>query len=308
MTNPDGASFEGSFKQGKRQGLGLLLNPSRSLKYEGNFEDDSYSGEGWLETSSFIYKGQFKFGEFNGQGNLTQKNGIEYEGEWKMGKRSGSGVAKFFDGSSFVGLFENDQPEGQGKLTLPDRKTSLEGVWLSAAGASQQQQQSQQINQNSGAKTLRVIGTVRIQCPEFEYNGDLLEGRISGRGIMKLKNGDVYAGEFLNDQFHGRGQLVNADGTMVTGIFREGKFVEGMGEFGKTPKQAEFGWKHGVLIALGLVSIVGAGLSLQSYYAKETYYSNLKKMKAAGKDTTNLPPPPTFLSTVFDLFRSTTKK
>jgi hypothetical protein len=62
-TYPDGATYEGEWKDGKRHGQGIWIRPD-GMRYEGSWKDDKP----------------------NGQGTLTSPKGEKRIGEWKDGK------------------------------------------------------------------------------------------------------------------------------------------------------------------------------------------------------------------------------
>ena len=70
--------------------------------------------------NKFKYVGQWKDGDFHGQGTWTYESGEEYVGEWKFGSRNGQGTEIFPDGYKYVGEFKNDKRNGQGTETYPD--------------------------------------------------------------------------------------------------------------------------------------------------------------------------------------------
>jgi hypothetical protein len=45
-----------------------------------------------------------------------------------------------------------------------------------------------------------------------------------GKGELRWLNGDVYKGDFLNDNLHGRGEFKWADGRHYIGAWRFNKF------------------------------------------------------------------------------------
>jgi hypothetical protein len=56
-------------------------------RYEGEFKDGKPNGQGvktWSDGAR--YEGEHKDGEPNGQGVKTWSDGVRYEGEWKDGK------------------------------------------------------------------------------------------------------------------------------------------------------------------------------------------------------------------------------
>ena len=53
--------------------------------------------------------------------------------------------------------------------------------------------------------------------------GSVIEGQLTGDGIMFFHNGDKYDGQWLEGQFHGRGSLVYSNGDTFKGFFKQGK-------------------------------------------------------------------------------------
>lgn len=51
-----------------------------------------------------------------------------------------------------------------------------------------------------------------------------------GYGVLTLKSGDVYQGQFVSSDMTGFGVMISADGSKYTGEFKGGKF-EGLGMF-----------------------------------------------------------------------------
>ena len=54
-----------------------------------------------------------------------------------------------------------------------------------------------------------------------EWSG---EGKRQGLGVLKLKDGAVYSGQFENGFFHGSGVIKFTDGSSYEGSFELGKF------------------------------------------------------------------------------------
>ena len=56
------------------------------------------------------------------------------------------------------------------------------------------------------------------------YEGNFVDGRREGVGLMRFKNGDVYEGEFLNNLMHGEGSYTYAKSNDIySGSFYAGK-------------------------------------------------------------------------------------
>ena len=60
---------------------------SGKLKYEGQFQDGKYHGEGKLydESDKLRYQGQFQDGNYHGEGKLYDDEGVFYEGTFQYG-------------------------------------------------------------------------------------------------------------------------------------------------------------------------------------------------------------------------------
>ena len=70
----------------KRNGEGIEYYDNGKIKYEGNFVNDKYEGEGkFYETNGEIYIGQFKKGEKHGNGCIIKDGYIIFEGQFNNG-------------------------------------------------------------------------------------------------------------------------------------------------------------------------------------------------------------------------------
>lgn len=78
--------FSGSYKDGKRNGIGKLIFSNGDI-YDGKWKDD----------------------QRHGVGKQTYKNGTVYDGKWKNDKRHGPGKQIFPDNRVFVGEWVDDE-------------------------------------------------------------------------------------------------------------------------------------------------------------------------------------------------------
>ena len=70
----------------KRNGGGIEYYSNGKIKYEGNFANDEYEGEGmFYEADGRIYIGQFKKGEKHGKGCIIKNGYIIFEGQFDNG-------------------------------------------------------------------------------------------------------------------------------------------------------------------------------------------------------------------------------
>ena len=59
-----------------------------------------------------------------------------------------------------------------------------------------------------------------------KYNGELVNGKKEGKGIMKYRNGDFYDGYWKNDLREGKGTLIKKKGDKYYGIWKNDKLEE----------------------------------------------------------------------------------
>jgi hypothetical protein len=48
----------------------------------------------------------------------------------------------------------------------------------------------------------------------------------TGKGIYYYENGDVYEGDFLDNQFHGYGKFIFTNGAIDDGLWDNGKLIK----------------------------------------------------------------------------------
>ena len=77
------------------------------------------------------------------------------------------------------------------------------------------------------------------------YEGDWLDGKLTGKGKYTWSNGNVYFGDFVNFEFSGIGKITYADGDWFEGQFKNDK-KNGLGKLynSKTRKITRGRWKN----------------------------------------------------------------
>lgn len=143
---PGGGYYEGAFRYGRRDGVGVLAwDPEGLEKYEGQFKDEHMEGTGkktWPDGS--VYQGQWRNGRKHGEGTLEEAprpgetSGRSYTGQWADGKRHGKGVQVFDSRTRYEGRWENGLQHGTGKYfdrwdTSTKAGTVYEGQWVRGA-------------------------------------------------------------------------------------------------------------------------------------------------------------------------------
>ena len=151
-------------------------------KYVGEFKSGQYHGQGtytWPDGRK--YDGEHKNGKSNGKGTETYANGKKYIGEFKDDKRNGQGTFIFANGEKYVGEFKDGNYNGQGTLALPD-------------GSS--------------------------------YVGEFKDDKYNGQGIDTNANGAKYVGEWKSGQRDGNGITYRDGGSIQeSGIYKGGELV-----------------------------------------------------------------------------------
>ena len=114
------------------------LTYSSGISYAGEFRNGNYYGQGTLTwPSGQRYVGEFKDGNYNGQGTLAYADGDKYVGEFKDDKKHGQGTLTYADGRVYAGEFKNGNQMGW--ATAPKQSSSggsgfLGGVLGGVAG------------------------------------------------------------------------------------------------------------------------------------------------------------------------------
>lgn len=117
---PNGATYFGQYKNGKRHGEGKQIWHDGSI-YEGQWKDDRTNGKGRLiHAEGDVFEGQWANDKTNGYGKYTHLDGTTYLGEWKDDLQHGVGKEEWADKSNFEGQYVNGVKEGNGIFSWVD--------------------------------------------------------------------------------------------------------------------------------------------------------------------------------------------
>lgn len=140
----DGLIYNGSWVNGKREGVGKMTFPNNDY-YEGEWKNDAPNGKGEHSIGGEYYKGDFVEGNRHGKGTYKWsqektkyvgefKNNCKdgfgkyyekdtvYEGEWKNDTRYGKGKITLKEGSAISGFFNHTTIEGEATLKMSNGK------------------------------------------------------------------------------------------------------------------------------------------------------------------------------------------
>ena len=140
----------------------------------------------WTDSDGNQYVGEWKNGNFNGQGTYIWTEGAKHVGEYREGFRNGQGTTIYSNGDKYVGEWKDDKRNGLGTyFSLADN------LW-------------------KGDK----------------YVGEFKDGLFSGQGTYSFTSGNKYVGEWKMDKYNGRGILYLANGSISqSGIWNDGTLV-----------------------------------------------------------------------------------
>ena len=112
---PGGGRFEGEFTRDQINGHGIYIfgQKSKKQRFEGNFKDGDFEGQGRLEKKNGdIYTGNFSRGKYQGQGTLFKPGRGEYTGPFEDGFMEGVFTVRKENGAIVREIFENNKKIG----------------------------------------------------------------------------------------------------------------------------------------------------------------------------------------------------
>lgn len=177
----DNFSYEGEWKNGKRDGMGILIKKDIA-KFIGEFIEDKVNGFGkFINENGDGYLGYWKESQFHGLGIYNKKKIISYKGWWKKDKHNGFGIEKW-QKLEYIGEYINGNKEGYGVLHFED------GIY---------EGEMKDGNMNG-------IGSFEFK-DKRKYEGEFADNKMKGYGILTFPDGKVFVGSFIDDLEDGFG-------------------------------------------------------------------------------------------------------
>lgn len=258
--------FEGAFKDGKKDGMGMFNifetitklgeekdEYERGGFYIGEFKDDIPHGMGeFIFGDGRKYVGMFDRGESNGKGVFKFPDGEIREGEFSSGKLDGLGRISFKSGDIHEGVFKEGELYGTGRIVFQDGEIH-EGVFKEGELIKGKvffkdgmiSEGTFEMGELDGVgKMLFKDGEVhegifkngeiingKIKYPEgVVHSGGFIDGKLNGPlGCVTFKNGEIYRGEFEEGLLNGEGETIDIEGNKFRGTFKKG-VRDGWGE------------------------------------------------------------------------------
>lgn len=112
----DESYTETKFINGEKQRKRIVKNPLKGITYKGTMEYNKKEGHGTFDTPKYYYEGDFRNGQFDGNGRIEYKGQRNiYEGSFKNGQIDGYGTFQFYNGDLYTGFMRKGKMDGKGK-------------------------------------------------------------------------------------------------------------------------------------------------------------------------------------------------
>ena len=247
----NGDYFIGELKNNKKNGKGIIYYNNGNIKYEGDFINDNFGGNGksTFENGEY-YIGEFKNGLKNGKGIYYYNNGnIKYQGDFINDKFDGNGKCIWEDCAYYIGEWKNGLTHGKGKEFYNNGNILYEGNYFN----NEREGYGKYIYENgwyyigNWKNNLKHgKGIIYDKKGNIVYDGEFLKNKYegkgkyifddgeyyigefkyglkNGKGIIYYKNGNnIYEGDFINDKYEGNGKLIYKNGEYYIGEFKNG--------------------------------------------------------------------------------------
>ena len=149
--------------------ISCIVNAQSKLPAcQGKDEKNYNNCYGTFTSPTNKYVGEWKNGNFNGQGTMTWSNGTKYVGQWKDDAHEGQGTKTWSNGEKQVGNWHKDKSHGYGTLYI-NGKVRFQGEFVDGFFA----------DNNCGMRIKRKYELVTIDKYTKQENG---------RKITSIKN------------------------------------------------------------------------------------------------------------------------
>jgi len=211
----------------KRTGLwdkGRYVSELNTKSMMGCVSGDCQNGYGVsIDFNGSIYKGYFRNGIAHGHGKSIYKTGFEIDGAYEDSGLNGFASVTYPENSETVkhfGFYSRNQAHGYGAMFY---KT---GIYIGQFEHGNTVGEGVFLNYETGNKLSGVFNGGKLITEISEKELKPLFGSNNGLGVKFLTEGRYYG--YLKDGVpEGRGVLLKFDGTIITGKFSGGEYVDG---------------------------------------------------------------------------------
>ncbi len=188
-------------------GQGTYIPLEVGDKYVGQFKNGQYNGDGtYSYANGDKYVGQFKNGQYNGDGTYSWVNGDKYLGEFKNNLANGQGTFIWANGNKYSGKWINDRMQGQCNYTNSSNG-NWSGYWKTNSNSLDKLEQA--VLSKPDYPPILVVENILFK--EIKGNGnsilDVNEKAEISFTINNIGKGTAYQLQFLT-----------IDNSMITGI------------------------------------------------------------------------------------------
>jgi hypothetical protein len=247
----DDSRTTGHLVNGSLQGPGARTWADGAT-FEGSFKDGDMAEGTYRYANGDVYTGALKDGLRDGKGVLVKSNGDRFDGMWRQGGFDGDGVAAFRSGVTWTGTFDNGRlvkgtrADANGNSTPVESmprlsKLSGQGMETTVSGDRYEGGFVNGLRDGHGtlvrddgkrfdgsfSKDVLVSGTM-ITPDGWRYEGGFDSNLAPhGTGVMHSPNGGQYEGPFNKGAYEGKGRYRYASGRVLEGEWIGGKFAIG---------------------------------------------------------------------------------
>ena len=270
--------YYGEFKNGKKNGNGVMFYKHYKEIYEGPFLNDQPEGNGkYIDEKGNQFLGEFKKGKKNGNFIVINKCGeIIYEGDFVNDMMEGFGKYINEKKEIYLGEFIKGKKYGKGALYSENNKIIYEGNFFDDEpdyhGFYELKENTYYLGEEKDGLPNGKGNLYDKETNEEIYDGEFMNGKFEGFGILNdkynknskgkyegqfhkgLKHGKGvfyfyednnylrYEGNFINDYFEGRGKLFYKNGGYLNEVFCKGKRIGSSNAFNENNEQFEQGY------------------------------------------------------------------
>eukprot|EP00347_Sterkiella_histriomuscorum_P016427 403353219 len=231
-----------------KHGFGVKLFSNGDL-YNGEWKDNKMHGRGgfYFQQDNYFFKGDFYEGQISGRGIFFYSETQDfYLGEVKEGKCHGKGLYYTHENETWE---LNEYEHGQVTKNL---KKGL--------GRAQSLEITKEMNQTDDPQ----FQDIYIKPKDFfyeHYEGDVVNGKYEGNGILFHKDGSRFEGSWKSNKPNGLGVTVHSDQKFDIGEYKNG-LLQGFG-------RVQF--QHGDVYRGNFYKGRMQGLGLYIYHSQQTW-------------------------------------
>jgi hypothetical protein len=222
--------YEGSFQEGKIQGLGTMDFPNGD-RYSGEWRNHMRQGKGRYKfATGDEYIGAFQANQMEGQGTMTYLDGSKYEGQWYNGQAQGRGILLKATKDRYEGDFQQGKFAGKGTMLYANGE-KYQGDWKEGKPHGNGTLYKSNGTQQTGIWDQgRYLGTSRLEIfqelvalpdDSLQYRNCNVEFCATGLGQFVYRNGTRYVGYFANGNPEGLGKTFYNNGDRYEGGWKQ---------------------------------------------------------------------------------------